>query len=201
MVEPGPGYILNQMYSGRGRVSKEQLQNALAEYFRVNPPPPGKDGQPGRAPTPAEINAAVDAYMAAHPVPAGAKGDTGATGPQGTKGDTGAVGLTGPQGLTGTKGDQGPAGTPATTLVGSVTLTEPAFINLNLSVRKVTVALTGTVPSGSYIAVPVSATPVGYSIQEAVCSTAGQITVSILVPVIQLLSTYSIPVRVFRINT
>lgn len=37
----------------------------------------------------------------------GAKGDTGATGPQGPKGDTGATGETGPQGP---KGDTGATG-------------------------------------------------------------------------------------------
>lgn len=43
----------------------------------------------------------------------GAKGDTGATGPQGPKGDTGATGPQGPQGLkgdTGATGAQGPKG-------------------------------------------------------------------------------------------
>ena len=46
----------------------------------------------------------------------GAKGDTGATGPQGPKGDTGATGATGPQGpkgdtgATGATGPQGPQG-------------------------------------------------------------------------------------------
>lgn len=40
----------------------------------------------------------------------GAKGDTGATGPQGPKGDTGAAGATGPQGPKGDTGATGPQG-------------------------------------------------------------------------------------------
>lgn len=40
----------------------------------------------------------------------GAKGDTGATGPQGPKGDTGATGETGPQGPKGDTGATGPQG-------------------------------------------------------------------------------------------
>ena len=40
----------------------------------------------------------------------GAKGDTGATGPQGPKGDTGATGPQGPQGVQGLTGPQGPQG-------------------------------------------------------------------------------------------
>lgn len=127
----------------------------------------------------------------------GAKGDTGATGP---KGDTGATGPKGDTGSTGPKGDTGATGPSGSTLVGTVTLAESGLVTVALGVRKLTVALAGTVTTGSYVAVPVSATPAGYSIQEAVCSTAGQITVSILVPVISLLGGYSIPVKIFRIG-
>ena len=44
----------------------------------------------------------------------GAKGDTGATGPQGQKGDTGAKGETGDKGATGTRGSRWNAGTAIT---------------------------------------------------------------------------------------
>lgn len=89
---------------------------------------------------------------------------------------------------------------PGATLVGTVTLAESALITLALAVRKVTVACLGTVTTGNYLAIPASATPAGYSIQEAVCATAGQITVSILVPVLSIAGSYSIPVRVWRLN-
>lgn len=69
--------------------SASQLSTALAEYFRVNPPPAGRTGdagakgdmgpkgEPGRPPTAEEIQDAVDTYLAEHPPP---KGDTGADG-------------------------------------------------------------------------------------------------------------------------
>lgn len=141
--------------------------------------------------------------------PQGVKGDTGATGAQGAqgvKGDTGATGATGPAGATGpigatgATGATGAAGTNATILVGTVTLSESSLITLALAVRRVTVALTGTVTTGSYAAIPTAAPPSGYSIQDAYCSTAGQITVGILVPTLSVASSYSISVRIFRVN-
>lgn len=46
----------------------------------------------------------------------GAKGDTGATGPQGPKGDTGQAGPQGPKGDTGATGPQGPQGVSITSV-------------------------------------------------------------------------------------
>lgn len=136
----------------------------------------------------------------------GAQGPAGSTGPAGVKGDTGAAGQTGATGVagavgaTGSTGATGAAGTNSTVLVGTVTLAETALITLALSVRRVTVALSGTVTAGSYVAIPVSAPPAGYSIQDCVCSTAGQITVGVLVPTISIAGSYSIPVRVYKLN-
>ena len=124
----------------------------------------------------------------------GPKGDTGATGATGAKGDTGSSGAQGIQGVTGN------AGTNATILVGSVTLAESALVTLALSVRRVTATLAGTVTTGSYVAIPVSPPPAGYSIQDCYCGTNGQITVGLLVPVLGVGSSYSIPVKIFRLN-
>lgn len=139
----------------------------------------------------------------------GPKGDAGATGPSGATGATGATGTTGPKGDTGSQGpigqtgatgSTGAAGTNATVLVGTVTLAETALITLALGVRRVTTALTGTVTTGSYVAVPTAAPPAGYSIQDAYCSTANQITVGLIVPALGVATNYSIQVRIFRIN-
>jgi len=100
-------------------------------------------------------------------------------------------------GLRGQKGDTGPSGS---TLVGTVTLSESGLITLALGVRRVTTALVGTVTAASYVAVPVSAPPAGYSVQDCVCSTAGQITVGLLVPAISIAGSYSIPVRIYRLG-
>lgn len=130
----------------------------------------------------------------------GPKGDTGATGPQGPKGDTGAAGSQGSIGPTGATGSAGTNGTNASILVGTVILAESALITLALGVRRVTVALAGTVTAGSYVAAPTAAPPAGYSIQDAYCSTAGQITVGIIVPALGVATNYSIQVRIFRLN-
>lgn len=98
------------------------------------------------------------------------------------------------------KGPQGNVGPSGATLVGTVTIAESGLITANLAVRRITVALAGTVTTGSYIAIPVSAPPAGYSVQDCVCSTAGQITVGMLVPTLGVLAAYSIPVRIFRLN-
>lgn len=69
--------------------SSAQLSTALADYFRVNPPPagpagstgatgamgaPGERGEPGRPPTAEEIQDAVNAYLAQNPPPKGEDG-------------------------------------------------------------------------------------------------------------------------------
>lgn len=130
--------------------------------------------------------------------PAGAKGDTGAAGATGAQGP---IGLTGATGSTGAAGPTGAAGTNASVLVGSVTLTESSLVTLSIAVRRPgPYTLAGTVTTGNYIAIPVSAPPAGYSIQDCYCSTNGQITVGVIVPVLAVASSYSIPVRIYRIN-
>lgn len=129
--------------------------------------------------------------------PAGAKGDTGAAGIAGMTGATGPKGDVGAQGSQGIQGATGPSGS---TLVGTVTLAESGLVTLALAVRRVTTALVGTVTTASYVTVPVSAPPAGYSVQDCVCSTAGQITVGLLVPVLSIAGSYSIPVRIYRLG-
>lgn len=130
----------------------------------------------------------------------GPKGDTGAQGPKGDTGAQGPAGSAGSTGATGATGAAGTNGTNSSVLVGTVTLAETALITLSLGVRRLTNALTGTVTTGSYVAVPVSAPPAGYSVQDAYCSTNGQITVGLIVPALGIATNYSIPVRIFRLN-
>lgn len=179
----------------------------------------GKDGAPG-ATGPSGIAGPVGPQGEPGPVgPQGPKGDTGAKGDKGDKGDrgdfgpVGGVGATGPKGdkgdagpvgptgATGATGPQGPAGTPGNTLVGTATITETALIALTAGVRKVNVSVPGVVTSGNYVLFPVSSTPAGYAIADAVCTTAGTLQVSITAPILALGASYSIPVRVVRINT
>ena len=135
----------------------------------------------------------VNQYFEENPVEA-VKGDKGDAGAPGSAGAPGAAGQPGPQ------GNPGPQGPPGSVLVGQITLGETNILQATLGVRRLTVPLAGTTQGASYIAIPINALPVGFSVQDAVCSTAGQITVGVLVPVLQVLSSYSIPVRVYRLN-
>lgn len=112
---------------------------------------------------------------------------------------SGKDGKDGAAGATGNTGGTGPTGPSGSTLVGTVNLAENALITLSLSVRRLTSALAGTVVAGSYVAIPVSAPPAGYSIQDCYCSTPGQITVGLIVPALGLATNYSIPVRIWRL--
>lgn len=127
----------------------------------------------------------------------GATGQTGPTGAAGAKGDTGATGPQGPQGI---KGDTGAVGPTGTTLAGTVTIAESALINLALGVRRVTVAMAGATVGASYVATPTGAVPAGYSIQDCYCTTAGQITVGVIVPVLTVAGSYSIPVKIYKLG-
>lgn len=95
----------------------------------------------------------------------------------------------------GTQGDQG---LPGATLLGTATIAETSLVTLSLGVRRVTVAVAGAVTTGNYLAFPTAALPAGYGLVDAVCTTNGQVTFGVLVPI--LTGSYSIPVRVVRIN-
>lgn len=127
--------------------------------------------------------------------PKGDKGDKGDAGPQGIQGipgQTGAVGGVGPQGVTGSSG---------ATLVGTAMISETAVIALSAGTRKVTLSAAGTVTTGNYLLFPVSATPANYGIIDCACVTNGQLQVTMTAPLLALGASYSIPVRVVRINT
>lgn len=72
--------------------SDAQVETAVAAYFAAHPV---INDTP---PDPATVQAFVDAYLVAHPAPAGSPG---ATGSPGANGQTGATGATGPAGSNG----------------------------------------------------------------------------------------------------
>lgn len=84
-------------------------------------------------------------------------------------------------------------------LLGTVNIAETGLVLLALSVRRVVISVPGAVVGGNYGIFPVNAVPAGFGIVDAVCTTAGQITFGMLVPVIT--GNYSIPVRVVRLLT
>lgn len=81
-----------------------------------------------------------------------------------------------------------------------MTIGETSLVTLALTVRRVTVALSGAVVGNSYVAAPVSAPPAGYSVQDCYCATAGQITVGIIVPPLAVASNYSIPLKIYKLG-
>jgi hypothetical protein len=146
--------------------------------------------------------------------PKGDKGDTGSTGLagaqgaqgiQGVKGDTGAAGATGPKGDTGATGAQGLPGLGATTLP-NITITETAVVAINAGIRKVAVACVGALVGDRILVFPQTSqvnggaafagTPAGYAVQDACVTAAGVITVTLTVPLIAILGSYSIVCKV-----
>lgn len=213
-----PGFITNTLESIRRQKAVDLIRQVVARYLEENPPkagdtgPAGPQGVKGDAGPQGERGPIGPQGPRGEAGAQGSKGDTGAVGPQGSvgpQGATGAQGMAGPQGQAGATGPvgprgdvgaTGPAGPSGATLTGTATITESLAISLVVQVRQVTVTLAGTVTTGNYIAVPVSKPPTGYGIMDAVCATNGQITVSVFVPVIQLLSSYNIPVRIYRLG-
>ena len=92
-----------------------------------------------------------------------------------------------------------PAIPAGNTLLGTVTIAESGLTLLALSVRRVTVSAPAAVVGANYAVFPVNAVPAGFGIVDAICTTNGQIVFGMLVPLIT--GSYSIPVRVVRINT
>ncbi|MFS0736925.1 collagen-like protein [Sphingomonas sp. 1P06PA] len=142
---------------------------------------------------PVEVEVVTD--PSADPTLKGAKGDKGDTGPTGAAGATGSQGAVGPAGAT---------------LVGTVTLAQTATVAIALGIREVTVALAGTVKGGRYLAfcdsyrlngaASVVGRPAGYALIDAVCNTAGQITISLNAPLLAIGNSYALTCSVVRIN-
>lgn len=105
-------------------------------------------------------------------------------------------GATGSQGNTGAQGATGPSGAVS---LGTATISESSLTTLALGVRRVTVAVTGVVTTGNYLAFPAAALTSGFGIVDAICTTNGQMTFGVLVPILTL-GTYSISVRVYSIG-
>lgn len=57
------------------------------------------------------------------------------------------------------------------------------------------------VPDGNYLAFPTVVPPAGYGIMDAICTANGTLQVSVIAPLLAIGASYSIPVRIVRINT
>lgn len=118
-------------------------------------------------------------------------------GPKGTKGDPGV-------------GTPGTPGAPANTSAGTVAIGQTAAIAISLGIREITVALAGTTVGTKYQAfarsyklnggASVNGRPPGYTMLDAACNTAGQITVSLNAPLLAIGASYEIMTEIMRIN-
>lgn len=108
--------------------------------------------------------------------------------------------LRGGSGGNGPPGPPGPQGSPGASLVATANITETSLITLGLSVRRVNVNVTGVTVGTPYLMVPNTTVPVGYEIGSCYCNTNGVLTCNVLVPLLTVATTYSIPIRVLKIN-
>lgn len=156
-----------------------QVQQAVNAYLAMYPPAPGQTGATGPAGesvTPAQLAAAVAAYLQANPPQPGATGPAGqnATAEQVAQAVSAYVvtsaftaqiaaavaaymaanNMKGPKGDKGDQGNPGTNGSNATAmvLVGNVAISQTAVVAIALGLRDVTTALAGTVVGERYLA-------------------------------------------------
>lgn len=185
------------------------LQDYLATLVGPQGPqgPAGRDGTNGRngvdgapgATGPSGLQGVPGPQGEVGPTgPIGPKGDTGAKGDKGDKGDRGDFG---PVGAIGPTGPQGPAGTPGNTLIGAATISETMLLALSAGVRSLSVAVPGVVPGGNYVLFRTATGTANVGILDTACFTAGTLEVRLQVPALAIGASYSIPVRIVRLNT
>ena len=170
----------------------------------------GKDGSPGRDGTNGVAGKDGDAGLSAYQL-ARQQGYGGTltqwlaslNGKDGANGKDGLAGTAGKDGTNGLNGSAGKDGAPATTLLGTLTISESATVAISAGLRRVTV----TTPSAWGVAVgqdliisAVSLPSAAYALHDVVVTGANTISVGITTPAIALLASYSIQCRVRRLN-
>lgn len=101
-------------YAGQAAESAAEVSDVAGVVYqtveKINDMTAEVTDLPAGSPATVTLETEEDHFVLSFGIPAGAKGDTGATGPQGPKGDTGATGAAGAQGPKGETGAQGPKG-------------------------------------------------------------------------------------------
>lgn len=191
---------------------------------------PGKQGATGPAGAQGPqgvVGSKGDTGLQGPAGPQGVKGDVGATGPAGPSGATGATGPAGPAGATGPAGANAtlgaatpkPFGTAAAgtavaashedhvhplpngllTLLTTATVGETMALAVSLGVRRYTVAVAGTTTTDR-IMVALTGVPQNGTLQDAYVSTAGTISVGLLVPTVGLGTVVSVPLALYKVT-
>lgn len=151
------------------------------------------------------------AAVLAFAIPQGAVGATGSTGPTGAAGTSPTLSSSNPVALAATaspgtasaasrQDHVHPLPSGINALLSTVTIAETSITTLTLGVRRVTVSVTGAVTTGNYLPFAVSSLTAGYALVDAICTTNGQITFGILVPILTI-GSYSFSVRAIQVGT
>lgn len=156
----------------------------------------------------------------------GPKGDTGATGSQGIQGAKGDTGSTGSAGAAatiaaGTVTKNAPGTSPTVTnsgtssaatfnfglpiglqgvQLGTITLAETAVVAITAGPRIVTFTLAGVIAGEPLEIFAISAMPAGYGIFGAVATAANTIQVTLMVPLLAIGASYSIPCKIIALR-
>ncbi len=114
----------------------------------------------------------------------------------------GPAGKDGSNGKEGTKGDTGNAGA---TLLGTITIAETAqLVAISAGARRITVTTPtawGVAPGQNLLLFPSSVPSGAYATHDVIATAANTLSIGLTTPAIALLSSYSIPCRLVRINT
>jgi hypothetical protein len=93
-----------------------------------------------------------------------------------------------------------PNTTASKTVLATVTLAQTAVIAINAGIRTVTLACSGAKTTDDLVIQPVGALPAGYAVHNAVCTSAGQVQVTLTAPLLAIGAAYSIPCRVVALR-
>jgi len=95
----------------------------------------------------------------------------------------------------------GAAGAPATTLLGSVTLSESNLLSVSAGVRRRVITTTFDLPIGApLLLIPKAPPPAGYIVQAAWATKVRELTVDLTLPAITALTSYSFDNWLLRLN-
>lgn len=86
------------------------------------------------------------------------------------------------------------------TQVGNVTATETLLVSLSLGVRRLAVTLTGITTTDKLLFTPNGTPTAGCEAINVTATATNQITVSMILPVLGIGATYSVPISVWRIS-
>ena len=131
-------------------------------------------------------------YLSSLRGPQGERGPPGEAivGPKGDRGEPGVAGI----------GIQGPTGPSPKVSLPDITIAGTIAVGVLAGPRLHTIACSGALTTDAFVLTPAATMPVGYMLGDARCKTAGQLEVTLYLPAVALLASYSIPVKVTAVR-